>query len=138
MFLIDITFSTSLRICSQFDQCSEIDYLVASDEKLKRVEKYLVWKTFKQQFLAENSILCVPLSNKLVDRHLGSCLPLADITPRTSILLVFILIIIWSLLWNSNSILLGKNIIWCEEIIRIVLSNYIFKLKIVKNTFTIA
>ena len=27
---------------------SEIDYLVACDEKLKRVEKYLVRKTFKQ------------------------------------------------------------------------------------------
>ena len=52
---------------------SEIDYLVACDEKLKRLEKYLVRKTFKQQFLAENSILCVPLSNKLVDRHLGFC-----------------------------------------------------------------
>ena len=40
----------------------------------KGPEIFLVWKTFKQQFLAENSILCVPLGNKLVDRHLGFCL----------------------------------------------------------------
>ena len=102
--------------------------MVACDEKLKRVQKYLVWKTFKQQFLAENSILCAPLGNKLVDRHLGFCLSIGWYHSYNlhSIGFYIELSIDHYFRMKINRIVLGKNIIWCEEIIWIVHSNYIF------------